>query len=185
LISWKYVLLMILAGVDFGCSSSGIRGDEFREKWLKDNLYNDEVKHKKAEPDVYENYEVRIAVLIPEKNMEGDEWNNQRRRSKANLRLYELKGLHSQNMVCEKSQAVSMKCETLMRLEGEQNLNFRLVDVETGYSRVEYGGRYSEDQELQSIREKPLAQLDFVFEGQGKYLKNSGGATFVFTFKKL
>lgn len=72
-----------------------------------------------------------------------------------------------------------------MRLEGQQILNFRLVDLDADYYRTEYGGKYDQDWESRYIREKPLAQIDFAFEGQGKYYKKSGGADFVFTFRKV
>lgn len=176
-------LFLLIHFID--CSSSDIKGDEFREKWLRENLYNEKVKQEKAEPDVFENYEVSIKVLVAEKNLEGDEWNQPRRRQKTNLRLYVLKGIHDQEKICEKEQAISLSCITLMRLEGQQVLNFRLVDLDTSYYRTEYGSKYKEDWESRYVREKPLAQIDFTFEGQGKYYKKSGGADFVFTFKKV
>ena len=120
-----------------------------------------------------------------EKNLEGDEWKQSQRRQKPTLKLYNLKGTHDQDPICSKDNSVTLSCETLMRLEGQQIINFRLVDIRNQYRRNEYGSKYDRDQELNVITEEPLAQLDFMFEGQGKYLKNSGGATFVITFKEM
>jgi hypothetical protein len=182
---WNTLVIACILVQLNNCSSTDIRGDEFREKWLKENLYNEEVKQKKASPDSYKNYNVKIAVLVAEKNLEGDEWNQPLRRQKPNLKLYNLKGIYDQDPICSKENSVTLSCETLMRLEGQQILNFRLVDVRNNYYRKEYGSKYNWDEEVNHIKEVPLAQLDFLFEGQGKYLKNSGGATFVITFKEM
>lgn len=167
------------------CSSTNIRGDEFREQWLKENLYNEEVKQKKASPDSFKNYNVKVAVLVAEKNLEGDEWKQSQRRQKPSLKLYNLKNVHDQDLICSRENSITLSCETLMRLEGQQIINLRLVDVISNYYRSEYGSKYDRDTEVSVKKEEPMAQLDFIFEGQGKYLKNSGGATFVITFKEM
>ncbi len=167
------------------CSSTAIRGDEFREQWLKENLYNEEVERKKARPDEVKTYNLQVAILVAEKNLEGNEWNQERRRQKPSLKLYHLKGDYDQILLCEKSQTVTLHCEYPLRLQGQDMVNLRLVDRQNNYARVEYGSKYNRDAEINQITEEPLSQLDFIFEGQGKYLKNSGGATFVLTFKEI
>lgn len=59
----KFLFVLSILMILNNCSSTDIKGDEFREKWLRENLYNEKVKQEKAEPDVFENYEVSIKVL--------------------------------------------------------------------------------------------------------------------------
>jgi hypothetical protein len=180
----KYLIYFLFILV-FRCSSTKIKGDEFREVWLKENLYNEEVDQKPIRPDETKIYNLTVAVLISEKNLIGEEWNQKRRRQKPNLKLYLLKGDYEQNLICEKMQSVTLHCEYPLKLQGQDILNFRVVDRQNTYYREEYGEIDERDSEYSRIKEEPLAQLDFLFTGQGKYMKNSGAATFVFTFKEL
>lgn len=181
----KLILFTILVFSNILCSSTKIKGDEFREIWLKENLYNEKVTEKPIRPDETKLYNLTIAVLISEKNLIGEEWNQTKRRQKPNLKLYLLNGDYNQNLLCEKMQSVTLHCNHPLKLQGLDTLNFRIVDRQNSYYREEYGNRYDNDREVARIHEEPLSQLDFIFSGQGKYMKNSGAATFVFTFKEI
>lgn len=171
--------------LSLNCSNYAVKGDSFRDRWMFENHYNVKIPQKPIRADESKLYNMKAAVLISEKTMEGDEWEQSRRRQKPNLKLYLLKGDHEQILICDKKQAISLSCEYPLKMSGEDILNFRLINDHNDYARYEYSSKYENDKEINVKDEKPLAQTDIIFEGQGKYYKDSGAGTFIITFVEI
>ena len=167
------------------CSSNQVRGDDFRARWMQENYYDNDIKSETPPIDKSLTYKVIFNVLVAEKNYQGDDFNKERRLRHPNLKLKILKSHMNTLNVCESQNSLTLRCEYPLRLKRNEIINLRLVNRIFNTGGASYSSKYTNDHQSGTITEKPLSQLDFPFEGQGKYLKQSGAATFVITFEQI
>lgn len=184
MIKFIFVFFMLFF---IGCSSvetTKMRGNDLQSKWFK-QYFTETVIQKKATPDKSKNYLLKISTLVADEDQKGDPWDKEERTENPDLVLYHVLSDGNKTELGKKENSLTLFAEYPLSLKGQDVITLRLVDTDGTYYGETYGSKYYNDTRRENNVEFPLAQVDLVFEGQGKYFQFSGSAIFIIEIVEL
>lgn len=188
----KKLLFLVLLSVILlpSCSSNKIgtkklRGNLQQTEWFAKYLKEDIVQ-KKASPNEAKNYSLKVHILVAEENQKGDPWDKEERGELPDIVLYHIENNGNKHQLGRKNDSLTLFSEYPLNLKGEDTVILRVVDEDKkSYSRYTYGSKYNNDTSSEYSSETPLAQLNLVFKGQGRYLYFTGSVLLIIDFIQL
>ena len=187
----KKLLFLVLLSIILlpGCSSNKIgtkklRGNLQQTEWFAKYL-KEEIVQKKASPNKAKNYSLKVHVLVAEEDQKGDSWDKGERGEFPDIILYHIENNGSKHKLGSKDDSLTLFSEYPLNLKGEDTVILRVVDKDQAYSSYTYGSKYNNDRSSENSSEYPLAQLNLVFKGQGRYLYFTGSVLLIIDFIEL
>jgi hypothetical protein len=172
-----------LTGAGCGTLRLADHGNPEQIRWLQDQLTRPAPGA--AEPPTSRApFEMLAEVQVSPSTNRGLQHNPAERSSLPDLVLYvTVQG--ERVTVGQSANATTLSGRHPLSLQRGDSVMLRLVDRTNSYFRVRYDSASYDDRASEDVREFPLAQFSFQFEGTGRYFFQHGYGTFVLDMRTL
>jgi len=185
ILTTSHVLAAIALMSATGCGTTFVnRGLHEQTRWLETQVTQEATSASELEDNEVYNFDARFEAQVSPSTSRGAEHNPAERSALPDLHLYvRINGQRTE--VGQAPNAQTLIANYPLRLKRGDTVEVRLVDRRNIYFAVQYDSREADDWSVNNVRETPLSQYQFTFEGPGRYFFHRGYALMFVDFRKM